>query len=698
MSSFIERINQTEYTTYDMFNHFDNYDIDYIKTNKKIEYANIPISFDIETSSFYQDNNKHAIMYIWQCNYNGYNIIGRTWDDFIIFIKNMSDTLGLNDTKRVIIYVHNLAYEFQFLRKYFNWIKVFAEDKYKPIYAINDLGIEFRCSYILTGYKLETLAKHINCCVIQKLVGNLDYNQIRTPSTLITQEEMAYNINDVRIVSAYIYDEIKRLGDITKIPLTKTGYVRNYMRSITIGGKHKTRDNWKFINLIKSLTISGVEEYQLLKRAFMGGFTHANITKVGKTQYNVGSDDLTSAYPYQMCVNYFPMSKGERVVINDKQQFKYLLNHYCCIFDIKFINLRPKLWQDNPLSYSKCWESINVILNNGRVRYADMVSTTVTELDYLIYNTYYEWDKIYIGTCYRYVKGYLPTPIIQGVLALYKNKTELKGVKGSEIEYMNSKELLNSCYGMIVTDICKEDTIYSDDSGTWYRDIPDIDDKLTKYNKSWSRFLFYPWGLYVTAHNRYTILCNAINKLGDDYIYSDTDSVKYLNVEQHQYIFNYYNKHVDDMIVKSSKYNNIDISMYKPKTIKGIEKTIGYFDYEGKSDKFKTLGAKRYIYSDNDGLHCTVAGTNKQKLSNYLSQNGLNQAFNDFINGLHIPKEETGKMTHTYIDTPIEGIVKDYNGQYYHYKELSCVHLEQVDYTLSLSSDFENLLKELEYE
>ena len=37
------------------------------KTNKKwkVEYYNIPVTFDIETSSFYDQDEKRACMYIW---------------------------------------------------------------------------------------------------------------------------------------------------------------------------------------------------------------------------------------------------------------------------------------------------------------------------------------------------------------------------------------------------------------------------------------------------------------------------------------------------------------------------------------------------------------------------------------------------------------------------------------------------------
>ena len=52
-----------------------------------------------------------------------------------------------------------------------------------------------------------------------------------------------------------------------------------------------------------------------------------------------------------------------------------------------------------------------------------------------------------------------------------------------------------------------------------------IEDLLSRYNKSWSRFLFFPWGVWCTAYARKSLWAGII-ACGPDYIYSDTDSLK----------------------------------------------------------------------------------------------------------------------------------------------------------------------------
>lgn len=208
-----------------------------IKTNKGIEYYNMPNAYDIETTSiteFSKLNNeiidKRAIQYVWQVSLNGKYVMGRTWDEFITFYNELVEYYQTNENKRLIVYVHNLSFEFQFMRKHFKWLKVFSLDKRQPIQAVTIDGIEFRCSYLLSGFSLEKLGEQLTKYKARKKTGSLDYSKLRHTKTPLTNDEILYCLADVEVVTNYIKEEIENNGNITKIPLTKTGYVRNYCR------------------------------------------------------------------------------------------------------------------------------------------------------------------------------------------------------------------------------------------------------------------------------------------------------------------------------------------------------------------------------------------------------------------------------------------------------------------------------------
>jgi hypothetical protein len=553
---------------------------------------------------------------------------------------------------------------------------------------------------LLSGYSLEKLGDQLQVFHVKKLTGNLNYDLIRHNKTVLDEKEILYCINDVKVVMAFIMEKIEQDGGLARIPLTKTGYVRNYCRNSCFYEPGKPRKEsfkrLKYREFIKSLTID-VKEYKQLKWAFQGGFTHANAFFTGKIIDEVTSYDFTSSYPSVMIAEKFPMSKGEEVVITSIEDLEKNLKLYCCLFDIQFTNIRPRLWQENYISRSRCWSILNPIVNNGRVVTAEKLCMTITEQDYLIIKKFYSWDKVKIANFRRYKKDYLPTDFVKAILKLYADKTMLKGVDGKEKEYLNSKEMLNSCYGMAVTDPVRELFEYTDH---WLegeeKTVVDEVIAIDKYNKNPSRFLFYPWGVWVTAYARRNLF-TGILQFGTDYIYSDTDSIKARNAADHEEYISSYNKKILEQLKRAMQYHGLDESLISPETVNGIKKPLGVWDFDGKYDRFKTLGAKRYMIQNETGVSITVAGLNKKKTVPFLcsgwyydsSKNKyVNDPFDKFNDDLEISRENTGKMTHTYIDDEMTGEITDYRGMKAQYHELSGVHLEKAEYSLKLSAEY----------
>lgn len=668
-----------------------------VKKSRSLSYYNIPASFDIEVTSFYNDSNeKQATMYAWVFGLQGYAIRGRTWDEFHQLLLAITDYLELSTKKRLIVYVHNLSYEFQFLCRQFEWYKVFATDTRKPLYAITKSGIEFRCSYMLSGYNLETLAKNLTKYKLEKLVGDLDYNLPRHSKTPLTEKEWSYILHDGVVVMCYIQEEIERVGSIAQLPLTKTGYVRELCRNKCLKGE----DRWDFIKIMQSLHLTP-RDYQQLKCTYSGGFTHANYNYANQIIHNVHSYDFSSSYPSVMLSEQYPMSEPIPVEVHTMSEFNEYLHNFCCMFTVKFTNIRSTVSFENYISSSRCTTLEHSQCNNGRVVYAGTLVTHITEQDYFTIREMYDWDEMYIKDFYIFKKAYLPKPFVMAILEMYRDKTTLKGVEGKEVEYLVSKGMLNSAYGMCVTDICRDENTYENES--WKHTKSNIEEQIAKYNKSRQRFLYYPWGVWVTAYARRNLF-SGILEFRDDYVYSDTDSIKVVNIEKHQEYITNYNKQITKKVYACLDSYEIPHSMSCPKTIKGKSKPLGVWDYEGMYNRFKTLGAKRYMTETDGKLSITIAGVGKSAGVEYLewlSKGNNTKAFELFTEGIEFPAyyekdgkrlSGCGKLLHTYIDGVMAGELTDYLGNTARYAEDSGIYMENTEYTLSLESEYQKLL------
>lgn len=669
--------------------------LDFVKKNKKSKtaYANCACSFDTETTSTKVNGQKVAFTYFWQFALtDDFYCYGRTWQDFRTLINYISSRISLNPEHALICYVHNLAFEFQFLRKWFNWESVFAVKDRTPIKAMTEQGVEFRDSYILSGLPLKLVAENLTSHTIKKLVGDLDYSLVRTDVTRVTDKELGYMLNDVVILIYYIEEQIEMYGDISKVPLTNTGRVRLAVKekAFSKNNRYLTQKQMSMLTLTPVL-------YLKLKQAFAGGFTHANKNYVGKIVKDVQSMDFTSSYPtVLLSSNRYPMSRPLEYHFTDNERFIHDLHNdkMMFFFTATFENLLTKLDFENYLSKSKCFDSEGLVENNGRVWMADKLSVTICSIDFEIIEKCYQWSYVKFSDITMYTCNYLPKYMLQSVIEFYQQKTTLKGVAGKEREYLLYKGMLNSLYGMTVTDIAKPEITYGED---WGKELVDLPKVIDDYNNDKYRFLYYPWGVVVTALARQN-LWSGIMELGNDYIYSDTDSVKFINREKHQEYFKRYNDNITNQLKIMCDKKGFDYSDLAPKTVKGVSKPLGVWDNDGFYSYFKTLGAKRYVLIENGELKTTIAGLGKKAGAEYLlkiSNGDPIKAMKNFKIGLFVPAGETGKNTHTYIDDRFIGNVTDYQGLTREIESLSSVHLEPTSFKMTISKTFAEFLADM---
>ena len=664
------------------------------------KYINLPASFDIETTSvLLSDNTPAGIMYCFSFCMNGACFFGRTYDDLQALFATLIKHYHISMKRRLRVYVRNLGFEFQFIRKHFEWFNVYARQTRTPMSAITTSGIDFRCSLVLTNEKLKDTAKNLRAYPIEKL-DTLDYRQMRHYLTPMTDREIQYSLNDVLIDASMIYDKLQTEHSITHIPLTATSYVRRLVRANCMPYNDVKR--WKYARQIARMSLS-VPEYTCALLAFAGGFVHASPLSAMSDVYNCASLDWTSAYPANMvCEAEYPISKGMEIdarTITTRDELIRIADNFAFIGSFEFYDIESKTNIDYYISVSKTRNGKGIESFNGRIASAEYIQICLTHIDFLTILKTYNIGSMRVLRLWQYRKGYLPRDYILTVLDLYNKKTTLKGVDGMEAEYMNSKRDVNSLYGMLVTQIDRPNAVYNADTGTWSLEQTDTAASLDKYNNDDKRFISYLWGILVTALCRRNIF-DAILTVGDDYHYSDTDSVKITNYEKHKWYFDEYNRNIDIKMQRAAAMVGFDYELTRPKNIKGKIKPLGYWEYEGTYQRAKFLNAKRYIYVQDNKLHVTIAGTGKESTAKYLMAvyGTIDNVFAHFDDGLLIKGEltddngtvigGTGKLTHIYNDNAVEFDMTDYTGRTAHVSELSSVYLTPCDYALGFPAEF----------
>lgn len=651
-------------------------------------YCNSVLTFDIETTSAWiLENGKItgyekgkdaeywnsliplALPYLWQFSCDGNVYYGREFKEFL----NVLDDLGKRN--KYIIWVHNLSYEFHFLSNILTWDSVFARSPHKPIKATSKEypNIEFRCSYFLTRLSLEAWGNQLG---VKKLVGALDYEKIRTPLTELTESELKYGEQDCLVVEAGIKEYIKKYGKQRDIPLTQTGTVR-------LEVKNRTTKNPIYVKRLKKLVPKDAEEYKLLQLIFAGGYTHANRLYSGIVVEDVIEHyDFASSYPAVMIAEKYPMSAW--AYVGKKLPREETFEDYAYILKLRFSQLNSKSFN----TYIQASKVVGkgMTYDNGRIIKAEELEITVTEQDFITIKNNYTWEELECLGCYKSKKDYLPIEFTEYVLELYANKTELKDVAGMEDLYMQSKQYINSMFGMCVTAIVQADVeLYGDE---WLvknltREVVEHRlEKLRSFNPREKRyFLSYSWGCWITAYARRN-LWKCIEKHDREVIYCDTDSI----FVRGRCDYEWYNNEITEKLKTACRITGLDYEKTRPKTIKGKEKPLGIFTREDDCIEFKTLGAKRYVERREDGkLYLTVSGINKQAVEL------LEDDIDNFADGFYFDKDAdcVTKRISTYItDMPEVTYPDGYKSTY-----KKGINLRRNGYLLTLTDEYKGLLQ-----
>lgn len=653
---------------------------------KDVSYVGQFMSFDIETTSYYEGDEKRAIVYSLAVSVGGKITVFRYMEEFVEFLTEAAEDYGLNDEHRMVIFVHNLAYEWQFIKHYFEWDLdscFFTGNANHVIRAVTTNGIEFRCTLALTNMSLAAVGHEVG---VAKMVGDLDYELKRHSETELTAEEMGYIENDVLIIDALINKKLQT-DTLASLPMTRTGYVRRSVRKQCRAGK-PYRDRIKKLNLTQ-------QTYTASRQAYQGGYTHANAEVAGKVVENVVGYDLSSSYPASIVQFQFPMESFREVSPESIEDFKLLVNHHACLIDIEFVDLMSK-YPFPVISESRCVSASGVMADNGRVFGADRVRMTITDVDFKLISRSYDFSTFTVYNMWAAEYDYLPTPLVMSILDLYRKKTVLKNVAGREEEYVASKGDCNGVYGMMATDPVM--TKFELEEDLIARTEPMIlEDALQAVNESKKKFLYYPWGVWTTAYSRFVLLSAVYDLIdaGVTVVYDDTDSIYAVDAPQIAGIIDEANQAIQDRMTAAMAHHGLvgaaALEYTEPRDQSGEAHPLGYYECETPVaiPQFKTLGAKRYAKLDSKGkFSITVSGLKKSAASYIEERSGMDFFSRDMV----IPAGVAGRMNTTYSETFFDGVMTDYRGVEAPVEQYGFIHLEATGYSMSVSDAYMNFI------
>lgn len=586
-------------------------------------------AFDIETSRL----DDVAFMYVWQFAIGDLIVYGRTWEEFRRWLQVLREVLSLTIDFRMMVYSHMQKYEFSFAHKFLiiDEKTFIARSSRDVMQAVIQGAFEWRDSYVYTEKKLEQIGNLIG---IPKVKG-FRYDLIRTPDTELTEEELQYCENDVKILVAFFRREVEEYGSIGKLPLTATQKVARVMSSnlYRMAGDSQ-RIKYRIIN--SQLNFNKDEDKLLLNRmrlAFFGAFNFSAPLYRDKIMDDVYNADISMCYGTQMLLHKFPRGKftplplpegvpagSERQALIDILSGK--ISGYrgmAMLIRIKIKKLRAKYpalaWlpvaQKNYFGRSI---ELRKRMHFAHVAAADDVDLCLTDVDLRLVLMYYDVQGIEIKEIYGSRYEQLPEYILQSVATLAADKK----IKGDEIaaiiasgrrptlaeeeEYNITKSKVSRMYGVFVQDPIRQKYEYHNEGGKiqangFINSFQDAAD--AKKNKQLYRPVLYQWGVWVASWARWEYI-NMVYRLAVDtkskrlnnrVLYGDTDGLMFWNLPEAHNVIRSYNAAIDEKMKEFCRRYNF---VYDVLSECGKFK-IKHFRH------FKTTGQKQYAWIDDAG-------------------------------------------------------------------------------------------------
>lgn len=597
------------------------------KGEKTIYFYNDFIALDTETSHLGDDTWINSIQVLFKDRYYHF----RKPSELINFYNDLINTYHLNYSHRLVTVIHNASYDLSYLLPY---IQLYLPDKddHEGIYdgktkikKYRQGGLEFRCSFMLSGESLESWSKNLNV-KNKKQIGIYDYSKVIYQDDDLTDDEKLYDEMDVRSLHECYKKQMEIYGDnIATVPNTATGYVRRDFRKASTKMK-------RYREIIFHHGRLDVDSYKFCIDSYAGGYTHNNRFEKDKIiEGLIGHRDFRSMYPSVMRCYPLPFgtpqmiysAKRSKEKITTKEildlypKYSTISKIYISEVSLKDPNITMPFMQSAKLYIQK---TEKILLDNGRILYFKGHCTTYIDNHTLkILSEQYN-IKGKIQKVYAFENIMMPKCLAVAIDEYFKEKANRKILvkeaikkygRGSEehleaeMYYLLAKKKLNGIYGMFATNPVGDAIDFDIElpdffSETKCSDDDSIQEALNNYYGSRNNFLTYQVGVFVTALARYE-LYEYIKIIGyENVLYCDTDSIFYKKNPEIE-------KKIEELNAKKHE-NAVALKAY---VTDNNGKDIYYDVFEQEDDlvQFKGLHSKCYGFVTTDGdFSCTIAG------------------------------------------------------------------------------------------
>lgn len=583
-------------------------------------------------------------------------IFGRNWEQLNEFFE-MLEKFGFDYDHRLYVYLDDLSKFFCYSKKYIDYDEEMTAKSPSQILHLTCKGLIFRDFQM---YFEKTIDDHIYLSDINAKNYHIEPDAENLSERCeLTDQELDYCSRRVLEISAAMRREIDMVyqGDVSSVRLTRTQRIESIISHNMKLCDEDKQLYWLIYSMNPVSTDWGRDVLlPQLRKAFFGGTTFLEEKYLNVLLKDVWSADLISAYCGEFFLSKFPMSRFKVLTVpgSYKDIFKDpYYNKKALLITFEATNVRLKRGALAVLPSAMRHYYINLDSKDEKkdaiqraqglkLNRSKIIRMTLTDIDFELFCSSYEFDDIKVLGLLGARYGYLPDYILLTVAELYKNKLSAKNVKRElekigllddlqEAVYNESKSSIARLYGIFTKSpvVCQY---------RYNKEKRDIELLSSNYLLEKHRFrpVVYQWGVWTVSHVRKK-LCSLRDELRGckcRTISGDTDCVNFMGDATN--IISDFNKKVNAQVKKRCEAVGID-----PNDLKELG------TLEVKKYKFyRITGLKQYAVvretENGDVFEPICGGMDKENMKKYFQgyDPDPKKQIDHFRLGLTIPAED----------------------------------------------------------